>query len=280
MQYTLKSADRRRGNSTWSSQSIKANILKSNSDSAYRNRNIYLIQEQASLDELYDQIPCPCEESCSCRKYGCTTHWKFKDGIDFPQFRDAFLRMFADSCCHDRVIEYLTKRIPLDDYDRTRVLSQVLDVVQREWLLWSQEAAQSCRTLICDEWKHVFWLSRWREWDGDATIYWRKLWSAFLPDIAVPQDVESGKRIREFTGVGRPYAKALEVLRREVLSLLSREGRTIVEFRRLDAPGETGLPFDRAKISLPRATFGYTGEYLPEERPLARVLDKNFLPAF
>jgi len=46
---------------------MKEQMDHSNSQAA-RNRNLYPIQEQATQVEIWEYVPCTCDENCSCKK--------------------------------------------------------------------------------------------------------------------------------------------------------------------------------------------------------------------
>lgn len=252
---------------------IKARVDQSNSDSAYLNSNLYLIQEQASLDDVYEQFACPCGPQCNCRKYGCRSHWRLRANVAFPEFRDAFLRMFVPRLQHTNI----TLRLDNGEQGSGRVAGAVtvLSYLRNNWAMFLQNASSWPRTLLCSEWHNSFWQREWSAYD--ESVYWAKQWATLLPDTCVPYDTASRRAIRSCTGGAPPaYFDMLDRLRTRVIDLLNREGRTIGEFRELDAPGAAGLPFDHGSIMLPRIGFAYRHHYLPVDRPLSRVIDKFF----
>ncbi len=48
-----------------------------------KNKNLYPVQEQASLLEIWEYVPCECNEDCLCKFFDCSGHWKIKKGLTF-----------------------------------------------------------------------------------------------------------------------------------------------------------------------------------------------------
>jgi len=252
---------------------IQARIDRSNYDSAYRNLNKYIIQEQASLDEIYEAYLCPCPPACECRKHLCRLHWRLRGNVTFPQFRDAFLRMFVHRFFHAGAIQALD----LDRIGSGRLggVASTLLHIHDNWPSLFKNAVSWSGTLLCTNWQDEFWRQEWSAYD--KSVYWAKQWAMLLPDTCVPYDSASRVAIRECTGGAPPgYFEMLDRLRSHLIDLLNREGGTVMDFRELDAPGRAGLHFDHASIALPHLGFPYSYDYLPVHRPLSRVIDKFF----
>jgi hypothetical protein len=98
-------------------------VIDDSNSSAGNNPNLYPIQEQASLEEIWEYIHCNCEDDCTCKKYGCVRHWKLKKQINFNDYRSAFLRTFVNKKFHSSIIrrmEYANQKI--NQYTRQRCL--------------------------------------------------------------------------------------------------------------------------------------------------------------
>lgn len=253
--------------------SLKNKIDLSNRASGHCNRNLYIIQEQASIDEVYEQYQCPCPGSCTCKHYGCERHWRLKSGLTFDQFCDAYLRMFVDRNLHGSILDALRHGRAIGG--RARRPLPFLQAAKNSWGVWLHQARATAPTLVCDNWRPDFWVTLWANWE--ASVYWAKLWAMLLPDLAIPYDFDSLKKIRSCTGGSPPqYSDMLEHLRKEVIALLSREKRSLAEFRMLDNPTLAGLQFNHNKIRIKRQGFQYSPSFAPVDRPLSRVIDKCF----
>lgn len=100
---------------------MKAQIQISNEQAAI-NPNLYPIQEQATQLELWEYVPCTCEETCTCRKLGCTHHWKLKNNVRFDDFVNGFLRTFVNSNFHQSILDALAGKEPEKINTRARGL--------------------------------------------------------------------------------------------------------------------------------------------------------------
>lgn len=91
---------------------IQKAIRTSNDVSFIRNRNQYTVQEQATLAELWECVPCTCDDDCTCRKFGCTFHWRIREGLTFTDILPGYLRMFVDKRAHGLLVELLEAQAP------------------------------------------------------------------------------------------------------------------------------------------------------------------------
>lgn len=251
---------------------MRDRIERSNRDSA-QNRNCYIVQEQASISEIYEQAACDCSENCTCREFGCSAHWRLKSDVTFREFQNAFLRMFVDNHQHAKVIQTVTNGD--DAVGRARGASEILTNVRRDWMKLSESAHLHGKCLFCDDWLDPFWKHRFSVYEG--SVYWAKQWAALLPDTAIPYDTQSRLAIQEFTGESAAdYTDVLTGLRKCFLEAMRRDNVSLDDFRRLDDPNESGVAFHWKRIRLPRPGFDYPNEYEPKTRPISRVIDKCF----
>ena len=261
----------------FSFESIKERVRASNL-SARQNRNLYPIQEQATLTEIWDYLPCDCNGSCTCRRLGCTHHWRRKPSLAFADILDAFTRMFVDRGGHASLRRSVKdpSGMPTMVRPRDRGALEVLRRMDQGWRRLYGEAIRHNKTLICDRWCNDFLKRQWGFPVRQTTVYRAKEVSILLPDIGVPYDVASRRAI---LGALKhdvlTYYEMLARLRVVLLGTLQRENATLPEFRRLDAPHEQ-LPFDSTCVALPRAGFDYGDRYTPQERPISRIIDKCF----
>lgn len=256
-------------------QWMKERIDYSNRQAA-KNRNHYPVQEQATQMELWEYVPCGCNESCTCRKNGCTHHWKLKKGVIFEEFRDGFLRMFVDRTHHQPVIDALAGQGP--DGLNTRAIGafHVLRKLHNFWPEISGKASEHNKTLFCDDWLPESFWERWSFPVEGTSIYQAKQYCVLFPDICVPYDVASrAKMIAHIDSSGADYAEFLTGVRQTFLKCMNEYNLTVPALRRFDVP-QGQLPYDPALISLPRPGMDYGTAYTPAERSISIVLDKCF----
>jgi hypothetical protein len=257
---------------------IRKAIRTSNEVSFTRNRNQYTVQEQATLAELWERIPCTCDDDCTCRKFGCTFHWRIREGLTFKDILPGYLRMFVDKRAHGLLVELLEAQAP----DLSRLPSRfkgaydVLAWCRDVWDMIYPEAVAYNHTLLCDDWAPSFWRERWQFPIGPP-VYKAKMMSLLVPDTAVPYDTASLTAIRDAFQLSpnEQYNILLKRLRQYCIVTLDEGGIGLDGFRRLDAPGESGT-FHTDLITRPKAGFVYGTGFLPPERPLSRVVDKIF----
>ncbi|NLZ31385.1 MAG: hypothetical protein GX885_11735 [Methanomicrobiales archaeon] len=108
-------------------------------------------------------------------------------------------------------------------------------------------------------------------------MYKAKMMSMLLPDTAVPYDTVSLTAIRNAFHIppDEQYYVFLRHLRQYCINILDRGNIGLNDFRRLNAPGDTGK-FHMKLITRPQSGFSYGKGFLPPERPISRVVDKIF----
>jgi hypothetical protein len=257
---------------------IRRVIRRSNEVSFTINRNRYTVQEQATLAELWERVPCTCDDDCTCRKFGCTFHWKIREGLTFTDILPGYLRMFVDRGLHGFLVELLEAQVP----DLSRLPSgykgayDVLAWCRDIWDTIYPEAVTYNHTLLCDDWAPPFWRERW-QFPVLAPVYKAKMMSLLVPDTAVPYDTASLTAIRGAfqLSLNDQYYVFLRHLRQYCINILDEGDIGLNDFRRLDAPGETGT-FHTELITRPKPGFIYGTGFLPLERPISRVVDKIF----
>lgn len=256
---------------------IRQRIAASNANAA-TNRNLYPIQEQATLKEIWETVPCECEIGCTCKRLGCTHHWKLKADLGFSDILPAFIRMFVDKMYHTRLMQWFSgdERLPSSVPSRIEGAVMVLDNVRQNWDLLNMKASTCHSTLVCDNWVDDFWKRKWMFDVRGASVYNAKQFCLLLPDTGIPFDNASRNQILNFFhGNVLSYLDLLSKLRSAVVNALESAQHSLPEFRRLDSPHEQ-LTFDRWSIALTRKDFDYGIGYTPRERPLSRIIDKYF----
>lgn len=256
-------------------QWMKEQIAFSNQQAA-NNRNYYPLQEQATQMDLWEYVPCTCDDSCTCRKHGCTHHWKLKKGIRFEEFRDGLLRMFVDKNHHQPVIEALNGRDPSGLSTRAIGAYHILRKLRESWREIADGASEHNKTLFCDDWVPASFRDRMSFPVEGTSIYLAKQYCILFPDIVVPYDTTSRPKMLGFLGSqGIDYIEFLTRVRGSFLMAMDRNKISVPALRRFDNP-QGQLPFNPHLISLPKAGTNYGTNYAPAERTISIVLDKCF----
>lgn len=250
-------------------EDIKRRILESNK-SAKENRNLYPIQEQATLLEIWEYVPCECNNDCTCKNFGCTNHYKLKKDTTRDDLLHGFLRMFVDNKKHEILIQSIKENPKIEPPKRVKGAKQAFELFSN----WAPEASDFNKILICTEWvklKEIF-----NKIPVMISVYYSKMLSILFPDICVPYDTDSRQKIiKELGGSVENYFDMLNKLRMWLLNILEREHILLKELRELDNCDEI-LPFNPGKVSLPKIGFNYGSSYEPKERPISRIIDKYF----
>lgn len=258
---------------------LMRNQINESNRHAATNRSLYPIQEQATLKEIWEFVPCNCPPSCTCRKFGCTHHWKLKNGVSFDDFARGYLRMFVDRIQIESVIFAVKNSSSSINGVNSRVKNSVtiLRDLQKNWDVMSTYAHNHNKSLFCDEWDNTPIAKYWPSHVRSSDIYDVKKYCVLLPDICMPYDTSSKNEVlRLFKKSGvHSYHDLLQALRFASIDVMTRELANINKFRQLDATEEQ-LPFNPYKISLVKPGFNYGKSYEPSYRPISRILDKCF----
>lgn len=248
-----------------------SNIVASN------NRNLYPIQEQATLLEIWERVEI--DVSCNSSVEQNSFVYVLKDNLTFHDVMIAFLRMFTDNRQHTQLIKLLSS-----DYNENQTLPPRikgayiwLSYLKSNWSRLYSIARKWRRTLFCQRFIPQEIIST-GEWDFDIrdSVYRSKLWAILFPDICVPFDSRSKSKISKYFGNSNiKYSQMLTKLRKDMIQLIQNEDSNLNSFRMLDDLAR-GCPFDPMKISLSRSNFDYGNTYEPAERPVSRVIDKYF----
>ncbi|MEG3055739.1 MAG: hypothetical protein RQM90_06530 [Methanoculleus sp.] len=157
---------------------MRNQIIISNKQAAI-NRNLYPIQEQATQLDLWEQVPCTCEASCTCKKFGCTHHWKLKNDVRFEDFVYGFLRTFVDQYHHRSILNALEGKNAGPLSTRAIGAYSVLRSLRKNWDEISAHAADHNKTLFCDDWVNGFLKERW-SFSISESIYKAKQHASFF----------------------------------------------------------------------------------------------------
>ena len=255
-------------------ETIRNRIANSNAN-ASRNRNLYPIQEQATLSEIWEYVTCGCGSNCTCRKFGCSGHWKLRNDLVFNDILPAFLRTFVNKAYHSRLRDWVSMRLESVP-PRIKGALSVLENMKRNWGELYVRSSNWSKTLICDNWCDGFWKNQWNFKVRVTSVYRAKQFCILLPDIGIPYDIDSRTAILSSLSTDvSTYFEMLAELRDHIVGILEVENQTLPNFRKLDAPQEQ-LPFDCNLVSLRKKDFDYGVGYCPEDRPISRVVDKCF----
>ena len=239
------------------------------------NRNLYPIQEQATQMELWEYVPCNCDETCTCKKFGWTHHWKLKKDIRFEDFVTGFLRMFVDCHQHQNILDTLDGKDSTYLNSRAIGAFRVLHSLKKDWAIISAKAASHNKTLFCDDSIDSFFKNHWSFYISES-IYKAKQFCLLLPDICIPYDTRSRKKLKTHFGLRDiNYYQFLAILRREFIKSMEQNRISLSMMRSFDKPHKQ-LPFNSNLISLRRSGIKYGTEYVPDEREISIVIDKCF----
>jgi hypothetical protein len=267
-------------------ETLQKNCERSNRN-ASKNRNLYPIQEQISIRQIWTYDP----------HYDAHTGlWTFRDDIGFDEYLQAFLRMFTDRHSHHALIRGLSNPSePLklgprqaecfallskirDDWDRYRVIHKTL--VEDEKKPFSQFR-------IFDDCEPLFRNPQFRELTAFTlreSVYKSKILNSFLPDLCVAYDSASRLALyREFKlSPKSSYTDLLVKLNRWLRKAIADfdHPRVYTQLRQADRPGYIfDLAISVSRITLPPDVLSdmpFWDQYVPLERPLSRILDKQF----
>lgn len=259
---------------------FKKKISESNENAA-KNPNLYPIQEQATLMEIWEYTLCECPGECTCKRFGCTQHYRLKKGMTNDDVLRAFLRMFVNKNHHERLKKCINKN------DHTIELSPRVKMAKEAFECYIIKkkidllATHTNMTLLCD-WDVVNreLLEMFKKIWGfsvSISVYYSKINCILFPDICIPYDSASREKIKSCLNIKSSiaYFDMLIRLRSWIINLLESWDQPLSELRKVDRPQEK-VPFEKNKISLRREDFDYGDIYFPEERPLSRIIDKFF----
>jgi hypothetical protein len=265
-----------------SEQWMKERIRQSNKQAAI-NRNKYPIQEQATRTELWEFVPCTCDDSCTCKKLGCMGHWKLKKDVKFENFMFGFLRMFVDRCEHLNLITAIDAEDPSNLRPRVKDAYTILQKLKKdEWPLLSAKSADCNKTLFCDDWFDSYFKEKFESFRIKESVYFAKQFCMLLPDICVPYDTKSRDKMTMHLKIPRNanYFEFLSEVRLAFMSAFEKQNISLPTIRAFDAPFEE-IPFDPRLISLRQPERNYWEDYQhvkdqPVQGQISLVLDKCY----
>jgi len=265
---------------------MKERIQESN-EQAVINRNKYPIQEQATRTELWEFVPCTCDDSCSCKQLGCTGHWKLKKDIQFEDFMFGFLRMFVDRSEHLNLITAIEADDPSNLRPRVKDAYTVLHKLKEvDWHILSTKSADYNKTLFCDHWCNSYFQEKFESFKINESVYYAKLFCILLPDICVPYDTKSRDKMTKILKIPRNanYFEFLSKVQSTFMSEFKKQEIKLPVIRSFDSPFNIpgkNLKFDPRLISLAKPRLDYLKDYesiknKPAKGQISLVLDKCY----
>lgn len=244
---------------------------------ASTNMNLYPIQEQAVLLEIWEKVKI--DKLCESPVEHTWYVYVLKTDLCFDDVMRAYLKMFTSRNHHARLIDLLNQNLndELDLPNRIKGAYRWLRYLKDNWDRLYKIALNWRRSLFCSEFIPPE-IAESGEWDYDIeeSVYRSKMWAILFPDICVPYDSRSRRKIKKCIGSNNiKYSEMLRALRSHAVNIISVENSNLLEFRKLDNP-EIGCPYNPANISLPNAQIDYGVGYYPDERPISRIIDKFF----
>lgn len=231
-------------------QVVLKSILRVSNYWAAANRNRYPINMTNALNALYDWIPCPCDNRCNCKEYGCTHHYIRKANISFTEAKSHFLSCFIDEKMRDAV------SVGRKDGRGAKAV-EAIDYYQMQW---NKLPSLLTTHLLCTEWYDNGWRTLCQSFKANADTIYRAKWLALLAvDTFVPYDTGSIRLLNREYG-GDTYFDLLSSIRADLSSHLRTNATSISSFRLYDNPNEffTTIP-------------------LGHSRPIGNIVDKLFL---
>lgn len=225
-------------------------ILRVSNYWAKANRNQYPLAITNALTALYDWVPCPCNEDCQCRKFGCTHHYIRKSkNIAFDTAKSHFLSCYLDEKMRHLVSLGMKK-------GRGKKAVEAISFFQSKW----NELRPLSTNLLCTTWCNSDWRTLAASFKPNSdTIYIAK-WMALLAlDIFVAYDTGSIRLLtREYRG--STFFDLISAIRTDLIDHLRSNVTSISSFRAYDNPNEFyhDIPID-------------------QRRPIGNIIDKLFL---
>lgn len=229
---------------------VLKSILRVSNYWAAANRNQYPINMTNALNVLYEWVPCPCDNRCDCKQYGCTHHYIRKANISFTEVKSHFLLCFIDKKMRDSVSSGRKE-------GRGTKAVEAIDYFQKQW---NKLPGPLTTHLLCTKWYDNGWRTLCQSFKADIDTIYKAKWLALLAlDIFVPYDTGSVRLLnREYSG--NTYFDLLSRIRDDLSSHLGAAGTSISSFRLYDNPNEF---FQEIPLGHPR--------------PIGNIVDKLFL---
>jgi hypothetical protein len=229
---------------------VLKSILRVSNYWAKANRNQYPLAFSNLLNDLYDWVPCPCDDQCLCkREFNCTHHYIRKPDISFEITKNHFLSCYVDKKMRDRVSSG-TKQ------GRGKNTYEAISWIQAIW----NELPPLSTTLLCTEWYDKGWRKHAEAFEADiGTIYKAKWLSILALDTFIAYDTSSVRLLaREYRG--HTYFDLVSAIRTDLIDHLRSNSISISTFRLYDNPHEF-----------------YPGIPISQLRPIGNIIDKLFL---
>lgn len=191
----------------------------------YLNRNDYPLAFRDMLSQLYSVIECPCDQSCMCKKHGCTEHL-LRNESNPEEIESWYLSCFVDQKTRNTVsIRKETKR--------SKSAIQVLNYMHNNW---DELKIPINKSLLCTDWDKHYLKPHYQYPAKLDSIYASKLLSLLNYDLFFPFDTGSINLLRKDYNSPSSYGALLESIREDLIKHLKSNHITIDEFRAYDDP--------------------------------------------
>lgn len=213
------------------------------------NRNQYPVAFSNALVDMYDWVPCPCNDLCVCKQFSCTHHYIRKANISFKIAKEHFLSCYVDEKIRESVLSG-TKQ------GRGEKAIEAIAYFQTLW----QNLQPMKTNLLCTDWCSMEYKNIAKSFKANIDTIYKAKWLSILElDSFVAYDTASFRLlVREYKS--RTYFDLISSIRNDLINHLSMNFTSILSFRQYDNPQEY-FPDIR------------TDQY----RPIGNIIDKLFL---
>ncbi|MBU4371458.1 MAG: hypothetical protein KKH02_09695 [Proteobacteria bacterium] len=225
-------------------------ILRVSNYWAKANRNQYPLAFSKALTDLYDWVPCPCNDQCLCRRqFNCTHHYIRKSNISFGIAESHFLSCYVDE----------KMREPVSSGTKEGRGKNAYEAISLFKAMWGKLPPLSTN-LLCTEWCNKELHALTKSFKADiGTIYKAKWLSLLHLDTFVAYDTSSVRLlVREYRGP--TYFDLISAIRTDLIAHLNSNSTSISSFRKYDNPHEF-----------------YPAIPINQLRPIGNIIDKLFL---
>jgi hypothetical protein len=214
------------------------------------NRNKYPLAFSKVLDDLYDWVPCSCDDQCLCRRqFNCTYHYIRKADISFEMAKKYFLSCYVDEKMRESVSAG-TKE------GRGKNAYEAISYFKTRW----EKLLPLKTNLLCTEWYDQEFRNIAESFNANINTIYKAKWLSLLQlDTFVAYDTASVRLlVSEYQG--NTYFDLLSAIRDDLINYLTANSTSILAFREYDNPHEY-----------------YPTIPITQYRPLGNIIDKLFL---
>ncbi len=234
--------------SAFDSMTLKS-ILRVSNYWGKANRNQYPLAFSKALDDLYDWVPCKCDNHCSCKQFACTHHYIRKPDIPFDLAETHFISCYIDKNKHNEVLRGEAKGR----------CEKAPDAISTFESMYDKLPALETH-LLCTNWCNKEFQEYAKSFKVNSSTIYKAKWLSLLQlDTFVAYDTASFRLLlREYRGL--TYYDLMSSIRSDLINHMIKYSISILSFREYDNPQE----------------FHHTipmGQY----RPIGNIIDKLFL---